>query len=265
MKPDREEFCKTAFENYLVQNVGTTSPVWSRVPKGQDPPDYYLELGTEAFAVEVTSTEVIREASIGEGGVREETYVASHSAFVKELESMAIESGFLRGVYILTFRHPLASIHFAQVKANVLKQLLSFLRSTQELSSSSEEVIYYDNEAVCWISKLQARPNAVYDIFEDGAWTESQEFRHLVSCILVKALSDKKHKLQKKGESLPAILLLLNTYPLANAATYCSCFQSNAENEFFHSVFLVNGNGSGNMLYSRCNEWCCERRKKGAA
>lgn len=109
MSQDREEFCTKSFSDYLLCHMVPTPMDWSPVPSGQDPPDYWLKLGNVTFAVEVTRTEVWREASAGQGEVRQQTYEATHEAFIREVECAATERAILNGTYGVVFQRPITA------------------------------------------------------------------------------------------------------------------------------------------------------------
>lgn len=55
MKRGDEAFCTSEFEKFLRESLGKTSIVWEEVAISAEPPDYYLQLENQRFAVEVTS------------------------------------------------------------------------------------------------------------------------------------------------------------------------------------------------------------------
>jgi len=258
MRLDREEFCAEAFDRFLVENFGARDMLWTHVPRGQDPPDFYLTMGLDRYAVEVTSTEVMRDVAVGAGQIREGTYMDSHRALVGELECLARESHVLSGRYIVRFRCPLSSppTQFSRIKGVVFKHLLDFIASTQAVSSTPQEAVFYKKKAVCWVHKLDNCSDRVLPVFQHAGWPESPEFLDDVTRILHHALSWKRCKIEKGEVDLPVILLLLNTHLLAEVASYQQCIDRVAEREFFHSVFLVMDDGSVHCLHSRCVEWC---------
>jgi hypothetical protein len=51
-KDEREEFCRSRFDAYLQQRNVSERIEWQ---EGPEPPDYYLAVGDQRFAVEVTT------------------------------------------------------------------------------------------------------------------------------------------------------------------------------------------------------------------
>jgi hypothetical protein len=98
-----------AFEQQLKDKYGIKDVSWTRVSRGNDPPDFYLQWLVSKSAVEVTSMRIFRETAIDDGFVLEETYENSHREFVKELSRIAEEGGYLHGTYAIISEHPLSA------------------------------------------------------------------------------------------------------------------------------------------------------------
>jgi len=246
--PDQELLCIAAFQNYLTEKLNQRPP-WTRVPRGQDPPDFYMTIKKQNYAVEVTSTKVYRDVSIGVGQVLERTYYKTHKKLVDEIDNLAKEKGVLNGVYCVSFMRPLTSKNFTKIKNQVLEKLLNFIEQTEEDIQTPNQKIRINRRLVCTIIKVPGTCDGVYEGFTNGAWPESPEFFGTVDEIIKLALTDKKQKLGSIKE--PIILLLLNTFPLADPPVFLSCLKSIPDKDFFHSIFLVQGDGQGVMLYSK--------------
>ncbi len=255
MNRRREEFCKEVFDGYLIEKLGVKSTSWTRVARGQDPPDYHLEIGTDRYAVEVTSTKVLHTITPGEIKFDEETYETSIRKLVEELESKTKDEAILSGLYIVIFYNPFSNKRFSRIRKTILKDLLSFIKATQSFPATSLKTVHHNNKKVCSIFKLQGYPNKIYEVFQYVARTESPEFFKYVTEIINYAVSQKRQKLEQKGVNSPTILLLLNTYGLADPLIYRKCINHVANIKFFHSIFLVMGDASGSFLYSRNREW----------
>jgi hypothetical protein len=255
VKIEREHLCAKAFEKFLASNLNVSLPCWSLVPKSQQPPDFYLSLGEMAFAVEITSTEVMRDAAIGGGQVREEEYELAHIALVRELETEAIRRGLLRGAYVISFPKPLVASKFSRAKEKIILRLLEEIEQAQALQLPSYIHVEYQGQKVCDIQKVGEHANEIFWAFEDGGWVESSEFVSLVLSLLQHVLIVKKTKLEKKREYHPAILLLLNTYPLATPEIFQRCVNQISATSYFHTIYLVNGDGTGSVLYSKEKDW----------
>jgi len=255
MNWDDEKFCQDSFDVYLRKQLQTSGIAWKRVPRGDDPPDFYVTLGQNTFAVEVTRTEIMENAVIGVGQVRMQTYLSSHIRLVKEIEASARESGALSGTYAVLFRSPMSASRFRQAKKDAVKQALDYIQRTHSVDNSPNEAILHQGQPVCWIEKLHSQSNKVREVFQGAAWVESPEVKDEVCQILQHALEDKKAKFEAKGEPVPKILLLLNTYDFASPAMYRDCIHRVKDVDFFHSVFVVWPNGGGFLLHTSDEEW----------
>jgi hypothetical protein len=255
MPIDREQFCVDSFTKFLREQAESKSIEWRRVPKNQDPPDYYLTFDGTIYAVEVTSTEIMRDVTVGTGRIQEEKYHHSHERIVEKVDLRAREAGFLSGCYIITFDQPLTSSHFRQLKKAVIDGSLDYINMTQHLEMWPEESIYYQGQRVCGIMKLRAQPSGVYEEFTDEAWTGSPEIWDLVCALVQQAVLAKRDKLMKKNEVAPKILLLLNTYAFADDKMYVDCVGRIVSLDYFHSVFIVWGDGHVSVLHSSDDSW----------
>ena len=228
---------------------------WEDVPKGQDPPDFYLTINPSVFAVEVTSTEVMRDVAIGGGRLRQETYYRNHTELVKRINRAAQERGILSGAYSIRFCRPLAARYSKHLEQSVIKASLEYIQRTQHMSVSEPEDVSYEYKQVCWISKSDNRFNKISRGFLDAAWGESPEVTEKVCGMLQKAIGDKKAKFERKGESAPKLLLLLNTYDFATSGMYEECARRAEDLSFFHSVFVVWPDGNWFLLHSIDERW----------
>jgi hypothetical protein len=223
---------------------------------GQDPPDFYLHVGTETYPLEVTSTEVWHDPSIGQGQVRERTYIATHKELVRELETEAVQARALCGQYDIRFARPLSTQDYARKKAQFKEETLQFLRNSKDESEGFGQKIVLDNRRVASITKFSEEGQRLYASFWDGAWTETPEFiafcrDMLASRIEAKADTLAQHNVQV-GES---ILAIQNTYALADRTSILqACDTLRNEMSRFHSVFLIN-EGQVLALHSRNPNW----------
>jgi len=247
----REQFCAKSFTRFLCDDAESPLPCWKL---GEDPPDFYLFLGEDAFAVEVTSTQVLRQPKLGAEPIIEETFRHSHSRIAHDLERMSDARGF-SGRYILSFDQPIASRRYSIVRKDLLDELVNAVGRSQNSSETSSQDILLDNTLLCWLFRGGEGRMKVHVATGDDASTESPEFRAFVGEILQRAIAQKKSKLEAKAISHPLILLLLNTYSFAVRSDYMSALDSIPERHAFHSIFLVAGDGAGQMLQSRRKKW----------
>lgn len=255
MPTKRESFCKDSFAKFLRERIGSKLIEWEDVPRGQDPPDCYLTFDGTRYAVEITSTEIMRDVTVGTGRILEETYHHSHERIVEEVDRCAREAEILSGCYIISFEQPLTSSRFRQLRKAVIDRSLDYIKRTQHLERWPEEPVYSQEQRVCGIAKLQTQPSGVFEEFTDAAWTESPEIWDLVCALVQKAVLAKKDRLLKKSEVAPKILLLLNTYAFADDKMYINCIGQIVSLDYFHSVFIVWGDGHVSVFHSSDDSW----------
>ena len=254
MPSRREMFCAKAFDRYLSNDREGPLPCWEPVAAGKDPPDFYLRLAADTYAVEVTSTQVWRQPIIADTPVLEETFEATHRGIALAVERLASERG-LSGRYILSFDQPIASRDFPQTRDKLVAAIADAIEHSQSDPPAWSQDVAIDDVKLCWLFRGGDGPIKVHDTTGDDAWTESPEFLPLVSHMLRRAISEKKRKLKERAIVAPAILLLLNTYLLAEPSHYLAALSSIPDREAFHSLFLVHGDGGGTMLQSRNTTW----------
>lgn len=262
MASNRESFCADAFDQFLEVQLQLHNRTWiDRSSKQQDPPDYILTVNGDDFAVEITTTRVLRDVSIGAGQIGEETYEHSHTNFIDELDSTARQSGILHGTYVVAFRKPMADSDFRRVRKNVREKLLDYIDNTKRRVTAPARSIRYQDRYVCSVEKLGTGNDLVAESFTDVAWPESTEVKSRTCKILQTAVTEKKESFLTKSQveksvlNLPRILLLLNTYGFADRSLYSDCVTSIRHLNFFHSIFIVQLDGTGYVLHSQEPSW----------
>lgn len=132
-----EEVCKQIFGEYLQAFFGPTEVRWI---DGDDPPDFYLELTSKEFAVEVTSLDQPVF-----------TVYESIKGLVDDVVEEAKRDGFLNGLYLVTHNAPFKN--FRRTKPKLKTGLLEYLRDTQALSKAPEKVLHEQGGERCAIVK----------------------------------------------------------------------------------------------------------------
>jgi hypothetical protein len=249
-----------AYEIYVAQAIAeyirTRSPAGDvSILSGADPPDFLVSVEGTTFPLEVTSTEVWQKPSVGQGQVRELTYQASHKELLRGAEREAIRANVLHGRYAIAFGKPLSAENFAHRRMEFTSCLLHFLDRTKDEPQGVEFDIEIEGSIVAWGYKLAFEGKRLYEVFEDGAWTESPEFVSLVAVILRKALQVKHQKLNEAARASDAILAILNTYALADRQTLLEAAKLiDTDLAIFHSVFVLS-DGWVLPLHSREPKW----------
>jgi hypothetical protein len=73
--------------------------------------------------------------------------------------------------------------------------------------------------------------------------------------LLQKGLSKKEHRLREENIAVPKILLFLDEYGYSDSNMYGRCLPQISELDFFHTVFVVQGNHRGFVFHSEDSDW----------
>jgi hypothetical protein len=151
-KNKREEFCRSRFDAYLQQQNVSERIEWQ---EGPDPPDYYLTVGDQKFAVEVTTID--EKVVIGSNREMPRLKIDFYrEKFAAGLERRAKSERILRGRYYLSFA-PLITVsrrtNFSKRRKQIEKSLLEFIQHTQSDRSAPPYYIQIDGDIMCGIIK----------------------------------------------------------------------------------------------------------------
>jgi hypothetical protein len=260
MHPDRiskmatksasEEFCKDRFEEFLKNLLPGSIISWNPVEKKDEPPDFYLSVDGIKYAVEVTR--LMQKVTVGTkkplpvGKIRDllEKFV------IDEVESIARDSHYLHGTYLVAFSKPI--INFTNVRTTIQENLLTYIRATESLNNAPGELIYECGRQNCKITKVHDRGDKVLM----GGPGDSKWQREILADayqLLDKSIGEKRHRL--RNISCPKVLLLHNRDILCDVDSYKACISSISSIVSFHTVFIVENNSKGLVLYSQDPEW----------
>ena len=243
MATQNEEKCKEAYNNYLNILYHDKEILWEDQSKiNKDPPDFYLYIGDDKYAVEVTETKILKKAILDNGEVIQKTYIHSCLRLAENISSIAEKKGILKGIFAIDFYAPLSSNSFNKISDIVKSHVINYIVKTTNKLSFAKENISIDNKKVCSIKKISSESNILAPNFiGNSAWTHSPENVSFVSNMIKNAVDEKKYKLEKGGVLAPKILIIYDSYHLADEETYRMSFtNTNIENlDYYHSVFIV--------------------------
>ena len=250
MKSKSEEFCKSCFDKYLRKLLPDSNIVWEDVEQRYEPPEFYLTIDGEKYAVEVTR--LLLKADVGTKDNLPLNKVRDIlRKFVNdEIETVAETNNFLNGYYKVTFSKPITNL--TQVKDNLQNALLSYICATQYLSKAPPRQVYKHGREKCSVEKLHIEEDKVVmggpfiPRREDEALAEVQQ-------LLEDRLSKKECKLRKLN--FPKILLLHNKYHFADFQTYKKSITDAPSLPAFQAVFLVQSKKEIYLLYSKNPSW----------
>ena len=249
MKSNIEEFCKLKFDEFVRGRLSYSSICWESVAQEDEPPDYYLYLNGIKYAVEVTV--LMEKIEIG-GGVRlpRSSIVASLSRLVDDVETSARYDNSLHGAYVVKFSHPITN--YKNVRGQLFNNLLAYIKATRDRGSAPEQVVYKRGSQRCTITKMHNRETYVGHIGPSGGKWEGEIIEEI--CSLVReSVNSKCRKLSKLAE--PKILLLYDSYLLADSGMYRQCVSRLSVFETFHTVFVVRYSQNGFILTSVNTDW----------
>ena len=254
-KRDDEELCRSIFNTYLLTFFAREEIVWIPVEQRYEPPDYYLELSGEKYAVEVTS--LIEKMRTGTG--EELPYLSTLFPLKKLVDRVGIharQEGDLHGGYLVVFKEPFQD--FEKIKSKLEKGLLDYIRNTKDEVSAPELMIYQKIGQVCTITKVHNQTNEVRMFWHrDGINVDGMETE---ICRLVReAVQEKENRLQKI--SLPKIILLndlygFGEYNLGNPLIRKRCAEVLSNQLLsFKAIFIIRDDSKGFVFYPKESQW----------
>ncbi len=246
MKPKDEEFCREAFDGFLRKHLAKEEPRWDGVKQCDEPPDYYLDIGTDRFAVEVTS--IVDYITVNGSEKSSVGIAAGLVEFCKERGQEALDEGVLHGCYEL-FLEPMNNL--GARKQEIKKRVFDYMRRTAHVKKADPEVLAQDGHNIIQIEKWSDQPNCLEPSTSPGGveWGSPKEE---VRKLLVGVLRNKCEKLRKV--SRPWILLLLDRYNLAEPADWLDAAQT-LSFDGFHTVACVWDDQSTLFLHSQKKCW----------
>ena len=242
-----EIICQTIFNQYLASKCTSSIIKWF---DGDEPPDYYLTVNGESYAVEVTALIERINSGLGEKSIN--TISHSLQRMVDEAEHEADLRGDLNGRYTVYLLEPVE--RFAKLRVSITKKIIEYVRATKSADSLPQEVLLWQNGRTCVaIAKSASQPSMIdsFDCIEgsDG-WLE--ELKATAYKLLQTAVNVKSRKMSHLD--LPKILILDNQYLLADIDYYSACVSEVKGLDAFSVVFVVGIEGKGYMIYSS-NHW----------
>lgn len=248
MKRSDEELCKAAFDGFLqtLPTVGQIS--WREVERANEPPDYYLLLDQDEFAVEVT--DLVEQINVVPKPIPTIGLYEASQVFVRKVEQVASKQAILHGTYTVSAQ-PVDN--FAAVRDSIQNGILEYLRDTATLPSASERILYRQNGRRWKIRKAHIHSDRIGFRFSYGAARWEVEAEERLCEILDQVLVKKAHKL--RNISAPRILLVLDCYSYGSAESWRKCIPLLSSLSAFHTLFRVNGAGTNFPLYSVISEW----------
>jgi len=247
MKRPREEISKEEFHRIIQELFPESSIVWKDVPQSEEPPDWYLTIEKERYAVEATTiVDLLQFPS--DKNVSVLGIVNSLNSFIKRIDESAREQGILLGTYSIIL-HPIPNFHLHRKK--ITNDLLNYIRDTKDVLSAPEYTIDYGKGKKISIKKGNFNLDRVV-----GGTTMSKregDIRIDLVRIVANTLAIKSDKLQ--GIPEPKILLLLDQYQYSFMVDWSSVIPLCPERMNFCCIFYVRPNDNSIILWANSPKW----------
>ena len=228
----QEEFCRDEFDRWLKGQYPKVSVSWK---DGFEPPDFWLILNDQEYAVEITR--LVDE--------RDRRVTASLWHIVDNAEVKAREANNFFGTYVVRFTGPIKT--FKNWRNTLKDKIFEYVRQTVLLQTHSGENIVVNDQTLCHIQKLDpggatigcTGPN------NGGGWEE--DIRRDLRVLLKEAFSKKTKKLNKINH--PKVLVLYDLYWFAKRNIFIECVQSADQINQFHTVYVVQDKNRSYVAY----------------
>jgi len=226
----QEEWCRNEFDSWLRKHHPGARIIWQDEPN--DPPDFWLTLNGNRYAVEVTR--ILDQQERGD--------TAALCRLVDEAESEALQAGELTGTYIVVFD---GRIHNLGKVRNALKaRFREFVRLTAARRKVPSTPIEIKGRVLCSIEKLSQHRSVLGfagGADKSGSW--EGEIRQELSGILQQSLAAKSAIAIKLN--VPMIIVLYDVFALATRREFIKCLQAIPDAKMFHMVYVVEDIGRG--------------------
>jgi len=242
---ESEEICKRSFDAYLATKLDLEDVSWL---DGDEPPDYYLMVRGVKYAVEATT--VMEMVTVGLTELEWARIIQSLWSLVLEVEKEASDEGTLSGTYAVGFLSPITN--FAQFRASIKEGLLNYVHRTQADDSAPLAVIFEQQGQECFVQKLDNKSSEI-GIAGPMRFGWEVEIQQEACRLLQVVVTNKAHNLSQV--MFPKILLLLNEYRLVDSAYYKECVPTLTSLDDFHTVFIVEDEDTGYVLYASGSDW----------
>ena len=242
--------CWKNFKIHFSQRLGINLSNWE---KGEDPPDCYISLNKERFAVEITT--VMSKVILPNKVLSERGYLSSVHKFIEEIEHKAKNEGILDGAYVISYFGPFHSLNKA--KKTIENSALKYIKENQGVEQQKCLYIYKEDDRNCSIIKAGTASKKIgkgigsRDL--SNRWTEKALGE---ACRLLKECCHTKIK-KLKNTTHPIILLLSNAFThsdLFNKIFKMCKLDADIKN-FYHSIFISEPDGSGYFVHSKVQDW----------
>ena len=226
-----EELAKSAFTKFLNMRPERLRIKWAAVPQKFEPPDYYLAIEENHYAVEVTGitdTIELNGKIYGSIGVSN-----SLRRFANEIEKEAKNKGILAGTYVVGLS-PLSDFHVRREELRL--KLLEYIGKTQNVRKTEVEKIVDCGFEQIDIMKLDSTEDCIETVISYTPKWKGESIEELHS-MLNHSLNVKSQKLSKIND--PIILIILDSYNYLYMQDWKDIIEQLEVSSRFHTICLV--------------------------
>jgi len=185
---------------------------WIEVNPAYEPPDWYLEIGPERYAVEATS--IVEYLSDLGPNVSSVSISASLHDLVDEVEAIARSQGILNGGYWVELA-PLPD--FNKNREWLREALINYVRDTCDMDEAEQKDFGKIKDSNLSIRKFRSDKDYIGEMISFGV-KSGHEASIELSQYIATSISKKAHLLRNIGE--PIILLILDSYNYSHLADW---------------------------------------------
>jgi hypothetical protein len=248
MKRPREVATKEEFHKIIQGLFPESIIVWKNVPQSEEPPDWYLKIDNDCYAVEATTIEDFIQLADNEFV---SIFGITHTltSFINGIEKTANEQGLLSGTYFISI-NPIPD--FVYKKKIIKKKLLGYIRETKHLPSTRTHKIADLEGHKVIITKGPFNKDSVTGGVITSVRIDSEAQEKLLRAIS-HSLVVKSKKLSNVAE--PKILLILDRYPFSDMLDWTSIVKQCQERENFCCICLIHPPDKSVILWANSPIW----------
>jgi len=242
-----EELAKSAFTKFLNMRPEQLRIKWDTVPQKFEPPDYYLFIEENRYAVEVTGiTETIELNGKIYGSIGVSN---SLRRFANEIEKVANRKGILAGTYVIGLS-PLSDFRVRREELQL--KLLEYIEQTQNIRETKLEKIVDCGFEQIDIMKLDNPENIIETVISYTPKWKGESIEELRS-MLNHSLKVKTQKLSKISD--PIILIILDSFNYLSVQDWKDIIEQLEVSSRFHTICLVSQQDQPSILISKEKSW----------
>jgi hypothetical protein len=236
---DEERVCIDSLVQYL-KGLDANSCVEAQEER-DDPPDYWLTVGEQRFAVEITSI------------VYDQGYAALCNALHDSIKRQCESDSPVPGEYAVSiFRRPHIPKRETREWKKLVEDTVAKIRGLSGSAPGSEVQLLHNASGTITISKCSAEGSTVVK-FRTPEPKRDVEAQQELSHLLEQAISKKLNKLQNKGVTAKCrdvILLLYDAYEFSSVETAKRALSNVKGYDWLHSIFwAASFSDRANVMY----------------